>query len=247
MVRRFYPWADAVVAVSDGVAADTAEVARIPRDAIRTIYNPADVDDIARQARLPVDHPWLQPGGPPLILGVGRLAAQKDFPTLLRAFARLRQGRDARLVILGEGRQRPALEALVAQLGLAECVDLPGYEGNPFRFMARAALFVLSSRYEGLPGALIQALACGCPVVSTDCPSGPHEILEGGDYGPLVPVGDDMAMAEGMERVLASPPDPDRQRRRAECFSVDACADQYLDLLLGLADRGSAGADPVKG
>jgi glycosyltransferase involved in cell wall biosynthesis len=117
MVRRFYPWADAVVAVSDGVADDTAVVTRLPRGAIRTIYNPADTLDIARQARLPVDHPWFQPGGPPVILGVGRLAAQKDFPTLLRAFAQVREQHDARLVILGEGRQRAMLEALVGARG----------------------------------------------------------------------------------------------------------------------------------
>ena len=135
-----------------------------------------------------------------MILGVGRLTPQKDFPTLIRAFARVRRQRPARLVIVGEGRPeaRAALMRLAAELGCAEDVSLPGFTHNPFCYMAHAGVFVLSSLHEGLPGVLIQALACGAPVVSTDCPSGPREILEGGRYGRLVALGDDAAMAEAI-------------------------------------------------
>lgn len=244
MVRRTYPWAGAIVAVSDGVADDLARTANLPRARIHTIYNPVATPDIPEKAREPVEHPWLAAGEPPVVLGVGRLAAQKDFPTLLRAFARLRARRPARLVILGEGRKRRALEAQVRDLGLTADVDLPGYRENPFAWMARAQLFVLSSAYEGLPGALIQALACGCPVVSADCPSGPREVLAGGEYGPLVPVGDDAAMAAAMARVLDAPPARERQQARAAAYSVEACADRYEALLLELA---GADADAARG
>jgi glycosyltransferase involved in cell wall biosynthesis len=173
-----------------------------------------------------------------VIVAVGRLAAQKDFATLLRAFARVRERRPARLLILGEGRLRPALEALVAELGLGAAAAMPGYAENPFSALARADLYVMSSRYEGLPGALIQALACGCRVVSTDCPSGPAEILDHGRFGQLVPVGDAAALAEAMLAELDAPPDPERQRARAAQFSVPRAVDAYLDLL-----RGAAAAD----
>ncbi|WP_372696073.1 glycosyltransferase [Immundisolibacter sp.] len=233
MTRRYYPRADAIVAVSDGVADDLATVARLPRERVQTVYNPTDLDFIARRAAEPAAHPWLEDGGAPVIVAVGRLAAQKDFATLLRAFARVRQQRPARLLILGEGRLRPALEAQVAELGLGTAVAMPGYAENPFCALARADLYVMSSRYEGLPGALIQALACGCRIVSTDCPSGPAEILDQGRFGRLVPVGEAPALAEAMLAALDTPPDPQRQRARAAQFSVPRAVDAYLDLLLG--------------
>lgn len=235
MTRRYYPRADAIVAVSDGVADDLAVVAHLPRERVQTVYNPTDLEFIARRAAEPASHPWLTDGGAPVIVAVGRLAAQKDFTTLLRAFARVHERRPARLLILGEGRLRPALEAQVAELGLGAAVAMPGYAENPFAALARADLYVMSSRYEGLPGALIQALACGCRVVSTDCPSGPAEILDHGRYGSLVPVGDVAALADAMLAALDTPPDPQRQRERAALFSVPRAVDAYLDLLLGAA------------
>jgi glycosyltransferase involved in cell wall biosynthesis len=168
-----------------------------------------------------------------VIVAVGRLAAQKDFATLLRAFARLRAQQPARLLILGEGRERPQLEALARELGIADAVAMPGYAENPFAALARADLYVMSSRYEGLPGALIQALACGCRIVSTDCPSGPAEILDHSRYGRLVPVGDEKALAGAMQEALAAPHDAQRQRERAALFSVPRAVDAYLELLLG--------------
>src|SRR5574337_1077880 len=175
----FYSWADAIIAVSDGVADNVARVTGLPRERITTIYNPVVTPELQEKARAALDHPWFAPGSPPVLLAVGRLAAQKDFPTLLRAFARVRAVRKARLIILGEGKERPALEALALELGVASDVDLPGFVLNPFPYMAQASLSVLSSAWEGFGNVVAEAMACGCPVVSTNCPSGPAEILDG--------------------------------------------------------------------
>jgi glycosyltransferase involved in cell wall biosynthesis len=169
-----------------------------------------------------------------VILGVGRLAKQKDFSTLLKAFAQVRAVRTARLMILGEGRKRAQLETLVRTLGIADDVALPGFVPNPFPYMAHASVFVLCSAWEGLPGALVEAMACGCPVVSTDCPSGPAEILAEGVYGPLVPVKAITALARAILSVLAAPPDRAWLRARAEMFAVERVADRYLEVLLGI-------------
>jgi glycosyltransferase involved in cell wall biosynthesis len=243
LVRHFYPEADAVIAVSAGVADDLARASGIARDRIQVTYNPVVTPDLAEQARAPLDCDWFEPGWPPVVLGVGKLKPQKDFPTLLRAFARLRSTRPARLVILGEGPERRRLETLVRELGIGAHVALPGFVDNPFRYMGRAAVFALASAWEGLPGVLIQAMACGCAVVSTDCPSGPAEILEGGEHGPLVPVGDDAALAGAIGRLLDAPPDPAALRARADAFAMDRVADRYLAVLIDAA-RGGDGSDP---
>ena len=232
-VRHFYPWADAIITNSHGVADDVACVTGLPREHITMIYGPVVTPELQEKLRAPLDHPWFAPGSPPVLLAVGRLVAQKDFPTLLKAFARVRAVRPVRLVILGEGKKRTKLEVLARKLGVAADVDLPGFVLNPFPYMMRASVFVLSSAWEGLPGVLIEAMACGCPVVSTDCPSGPAEILGGGAYGPLVPVADDAALAKAILLVLETPPDPERLRAQAALFSVDRATDQYLQVLLG--------------
>lgn len=231
LVRRYYPWAEHIVGVSQGVADDLVRRLGLPRERIATIYNPVMGDGILEKARQPLDHPWYAPGEPPIIISAGRLNVQKDFPTLLRAFARLRSERRARLMILGEGELRPELEALARTLGIAEDFALPGWAANPVAHMARADLFVLSSAWEGFGNVLVEALACGCPVVSTDCPSGPSEILDGGRYGRLAPVGDAEALAAAMAKTLDAPPAPEVLRARAEVFSVDAAVDRYLDLI----------------
>jgi len=230
--KRVYPWADAVIAVSDGVADGIARLTGMPRRKIVTVYSPIVTPQLFVQAREPVAHPWLAPGEPPVVLGVGTLKIQKDFETLIRAFARLRASRPARLVILGNGALRPALERLVRELGLEADVALPGYVDNPYAWMARAAVFVLSSAWEGLPGVLVEAMACGCPVVSTDCASGPSEILEKGLYGPLVRVRDSGALADAIASVLDAPLPPERLRVRASEFSVAPAVDAYLRVLL---------------
>jgi len=213
------------------VADDLALTTGLPRAGITTIYNPVVSVTLQEQARAPLVHPWFAPGNPPVVLGAGRLEAQKDFPTLLKALARVLAVREVRLMLLGEGKDRPLLEALARDLGIAEHVELPGFVGNPFAYMARAAVFVLSSTYEGLPGVLIQAMACGCPVVSTDCPSGPAEILDGGVYGPLIPVGDVGVLTQAILAQLDAPPDRERLRARAALFSVEHAVDQYLHVL----------------
>ena len=229
-----FPVADRVVAVSDGVADNFAFKLKFPRERISRIYNPADIADIELLARAVPDHPWMSDDGPPVILAAGRLARVKDYPTLLRAFRQVSRNRDVRLIILGEGSWRQRLEKLICKLGLQENVSLPDWVSNPYAFMSRATLFVLSSRNEGLGNVLIEAMACGCPCVSTDCPSGPAEILDNGRFGPLVPVGDDSALAAAMERVLDSPPEKDLLMARAQEFSLDVTVDQYERLILNL-------------
>ena len=231
-MRRAYRRADAVIAVSHGVAEDTAAVTGLPLKSIQVLPNPVVTPQLAERAAGAPDHPWLrEPGNAPLILAVGRLNRQKDFPTLLRAFARLREDRAARLIILGEGPRRAELAALIRDLGLAEAVSLPGFAANPYPAMARADLFVLSSAWEGSPNALTEALALGTPVVATDCPSGPREILADGRYGPLVPVGDDAALADAMARTLAEPPARAHLQAAAERYRDTASARAYLEVL----------------
>jgi glycosyltransferase involved in cell wall biosynthesis len=203
-----------------------------------TIYNPVVTAELFKMAREVPDHPWFESGAPPVVLGVGRLARQKDFPTLLQAFARLRSERPVRLMILGQANnQRTTVErqaelrALAGKLGVADEVALPGFVHNPYAYMAHAAVFVLSSRFEGLPTVLIEALACGLPVVSTDCPNGPAEILENGKYGALVPVGDAFALAKAISATLDAPPDRGQLRTRALVFTVDQAVEKYEKVL----------------
>jgi glycosyltransferase involved in cell wall biosynthesis len=231
LLRRMYPEADRIIAVSRGVADDLRTLVGLPPELVTTVYNPVVDSELAKKAEAPIDHPWFMPGAPPVIIAVGRLTEQKDFPTLLQAFAQVRAQRQARLLLFGEGEVRRKLEALGRELGVDQDVSLPGFASNPFAYMARAAVFVLSSTYEGLPGVLIQALACGCPVVSTDCPSGPAEILENGQYGRLVPVGDPAAMAQAILATLDAPPDRGLLQKRASHFSVDRAVAQYLEVL----------------
>lgn len=233
LVGRVYARADAIIAVSDGVADDLAALTGLAREGITTIANPVVTPELLAAARTPLDHPWFAAGAPPVVLGVGRLVPAKDFATLLRAFARVRAARDARLMILGEGPQRASLEALAHELGIGSDVAVPGYAVNPYAYMANAAAFVLSSRWEGLVGVLIEAMACGCPVVSTDCPSGPAEILQGGALGPLVPVGDHGALGAAILALLDNPPEPAALRAGAEMFSLDASVVRYLEEIHG--------------
>ncbi|MGQ9681669.1 MAG: glycosyltransferase [Anaerolineae bacterium] len=231
LMRRYYPLADAVVAVSCGAAADLAATIGLPRERIRVIYNPVLVDDIRAKAREPLDHPWFGPDQPPIVLGMGRLSRQKDFCTLIRAFAQVRAVRPARLLILGEGEDRPHLQALVRELALDGDVALPGFASNPFPYMARAAVFALSSAWEGLSNVLLEALACGVPVASTDCASGPAEILEDGRLGRLVPVGDHVALAEAILETLGKPRGGEDLQRSMERFSLQRIVDDYLSIL----------------
>lgn len=209
LARRAYQNASSVVAVSQGVADDAEKTLRLRPGAVKVIYNPVITDDLAGLASERPEHEWLAvpkaERSEPVVLGVGRLAPQKDFGNLIEAVRLAREKRPMKLVILGEGDERAALERQIASLQASEWVSLPGFAKNPFAAMAAADLFVLSSKFEGLPGVLIQAMASGCPVVSTDCPSGPTEILQGGKYGGIVPVGDPKSLAAAILASLESP------------------------------------------
>jgi glycosyltransferase involved in cell wall biosynthesis len=230
--RYLYPWADGIVAVSHGVARDLSATAGIPLHRIQTIYNPVIEPAMLASAKESPEHPWFttESGSIPTILGVGKLEPQKDFPNLIRAFAKVRQHQQARLVILGWGPDLPQLKALVQELGLDADVDFPGYVQNPYAYMARSSVFVLSSAWEGLPTVAIEAMALGTPVVSTDCQSGPAEILADGKYGYLTPVGDSEALAEAILQVLAGNQkqiDPDWLNQ----FGLESATSKYLDIL----------------
>jgi glycosyltransferase involved in cell wall biosynthesis len=230
LLRIFYPWARHVVAVSAGAADDLAQTAGLPRSMVKVVYNPVLTPSNLAQSRESPDHPWLAAGQPPVVLGVGRLTRQKDFVLLIRAFAAVRRRRCARLIILGEGEQRAELEGLVGELGLERDVSLPGYRDNAMAYMARSNVFVLSSAWEGLPTVLIEALGAGTQVVSTDCPSGPREILQGGRLGALVPVGDIESMTRAITDALERPGSAVDQEALAP-FTRDAAVGHYLSLV----------------
>lgn len=231
LVKRFYPWADYVIGNSEGVAVDLSQVTGLPRERIKILYNPVVTPEVREKARAPLNHPWFEAGQLPVVLAVGRLTKQKDFPSLIRAFAQVRQTRPARLLILGEGPDRPALETLVNQLGLGDDVAMPGFVENPYAYMSRAAVYVLCSRWEGLPTVLIEALYCGPPIIATDCPSGPREILAGGQHGLLVPVGDVTALTQAIEAGLAgNAPHPTKESWHP--YSLETVVEQYIGLLL---------------
>lgn len=237
LARRAYPFADAFVAVSEDAAQSLAACTRLSREQIAVIPNPVVVPDATAGGEPTL--PWPLDGShddsdAPLILGAGRLTEQKDIPTLLRAFARLREGRAARLVVLGEGPRRSALEALAQRLSIREDVHLPGFVDDPYAYMRAASVFALSSHDEPFGLVLVEAMACGTPVVSTDCPGGPSDILKGGALGPLVPVGDDEALAAALGDVLDAPPPADMLTRRAADFSRERAVEAYLALVESL-------------
>lgn len=228
-MRATYGRADGIVGVSRGVAADVAALAGLPVDRVTTIYNPITPLPTPAAPDAGIMASWSS-GGPRLIT-VGTLKAVKDHATLLRALARVRQTHDARLLILGEGSERPRLEGLIAELGLAGAVQMPGFRPDPHGYVAHADAFVLSSLNEGFGNVLVEAMACGTPVVSTDCPTGPGEILDGGRYGRLTPVGDVDALARAILETLAAPPDPAALKLRSEAFSTARAVGAYRRLL----------------
>jgi glycosyltransferase involved in cell wall biosynthesis len=230
LARFAYRFADGIVAPTAGAAEDLAQVLLIPRDMIRVIHNPVISPRLAALAAAPLEHPWFHSGAPPVILAAGRLAPEKDFRTLLRAFALSRNKADARLIILGEGKERGDLERLAQALAVAAHVSLPGFVDNPYQYMRHAAVFVLSSTFEGFGNVLVEAMACGTPVVSTDCPGGPREILAGGKWGRLVPMRNPEALSDAIAQALAGPECD--ARPRAGDFAMDTIAAQYLELLL---------------
>jgi glycosyltransferase involved in cell wall biosynthesis len=228
----FYPWADAIIAVSNGVKEDLTRSAGISSDLIQVIYNPIVTSELKKKSEQPVEHRWFKEGEPPVILSVGRLTDQKAFDVLIQAFSLVRKNHPARLLILGEGENRLGLEALIKQLGLEQDVELMGFVPNPYPYLAKASLFVLPSRWEGLPTVLVEALYLGADIVATDCPGGTREILKDGQLGRLVPVDDPLVLAEAVvgsmkERRVSHP------RESWLPFHSEFVVDRYLDLLTG--------------
>lgn len=234
LIRNTYRSAAAVVGNSEGVVEDVARIGQLPADRMHLIRNPVVTPSIFRQAAESLSHPWFSEDQPPVILGVGGLRRQKGFDSLLRAFALVRERMNCRLMILGEGHLRKDLLELSEKLGVASDFALPGFDPNPYRYLRRAALFVLSSRWEGSPNALTEALAIGVPVVATDCRSGPREVLGGGSVAPLVPVDDVEAMAMSMAAVLGDPGEPERRQTAVREYTVETCAKRYHELFLRL-------------
>lgn len=252
--RLVYKKADLIISQSEGMTRDVTGFMKAAPHKVRLIYNPTVTPDLFKQAQQPTHHPWFDHRTAPIVLAVGRLKPQKDFPNLLRAFAQVKQQiPDARLVILGEGPQRKELESLAHQLGIADSFDLPGFRSNPHAFIAMADVFVLSSQYEGLPNVLIEALALGKRIVATDCDSGPAEILKYGQYGKLVPVGDIDQMADAIGKELRKPFACLNQPQAIEDFQQETQVEKYVQVFYadstqqGKSFKGKASQWVVKG
>lgn len=236
LARWVYERVDKLIAPSADMAGDLQETLGLPKGKVAVIYNPVEVEQIHSLANEEVRHPWLNDkNSTPVILSVGRLEAQKGFDILLQAVAEVRKNRAVRLIILGEGEQRPALLRLCDELGIADSVEMPGFVDNPYPYMRQASLYVLSSNYEGMPNVLIEALALGTPIVSTDCPSGPREVLRNGDFGLLVPVGNPRAMAAAILAVLEAPErygmTPEREAWVRQNFALEQVVQKYLQVM----------------
>jgi asparagine synthetase B (glutamine-hydrolysing)/glycosyltransferase involved in cell wall biosynthesis len=226
-----YPRAHAVIAVSRGAARELHENLNVPDDKLHVIFNPLVSAKLKARSQEPIEDPWFEPGASPVILGVGRLHPEKDFATLIHAFARVRRKMAAHLIILGEGSERDSLERLAKELRLTNDIVMPGFVNNPLPYMSKASVLALTSWFEGLGNVLIEALACGTPVVATDCPTGPREILENGRYGLLVPVGDAEALAEALITTISNPPPQSLLEEAAARFAVDTITQRYLDVM----------------
>lgn len=240
--RLLYPLADGIIAVSQGVATDLSRLTGIKSEIIQVIYNPVVSPTLYQQAQADIPHPWFLNKDMPIVVGAGRFVRQKEFPTLIRAFAQVIQQRPARLVLLGDGRDRDNLECLIHELDIAESVWMPGFMSNPYSYLKQADVFVLSSAWEGLPTILIEAIALGTPVVSTNCPSGPAEILNGGEYGTLVTVQDSQAIAQGILKTLRG----EKKQIPAEWineFTLEKASQKYTNMF----EIGHKSSAPIRG
>ena len=230
-MQLFYPFADAIVAVSQGVKETVAHLSGMDLEKIDVIYNPIRLEHNPQsKVDASIEKWWRQ--AELKLIAIGSLKAQKDFDTLIRSFAKVRNVKDVKLLILGEGPERQALEKLVVELGLKDSIMLAGFKSDPYPYLEVADLFVLSSRYEGFGNVIVEALACGTPVIATDCKAGPSEILDGGKYGVLVPVGDPEALSKAIIDGTCNAPDQQILTNRAKMFSVERAAENYLKLLI---------------
>ena len=232
-IQRFsmgylYRLADQVIVTCNDVADDMSAYTGLPRDRIISVESPVIPAALFEGQPARPDHPWFADGGAPVILGVGELSVRKNFAMLIRAFAELRRQQPCRLIIVGRGKKLDELQALAAELGVAEAVDFPGFRTDVYAFMAHAAAFAMTSRWEGLGFVLIEALAAGTPVVSARCPSGPREILQDGRLGPLVEVDDAPALAKALAEVLSKPLAAEVLQQGARPYEIEAATDAYL-------------------
>lgn len=228
-MRHLFPKAHGVIAVSQGVARDVVRFLMVPAEKIHVVPNPVVTPEMQAQKPPVPSHPFYAiPRDIAIVVGMGGFRKQKDFPTLLRAFAMVVRRRPARLILLGQGHLEEKLKALSRSLGIAGDVAFPGFVKDPYGYLAHADLFVLSSLWEGSPNVLTEALALGTPVVATDCPSGPREILQDGRYGRLVPCSNPEAMAQAMEETLKNPPPPDFLKQAVNRYTLACSAREYL-------------------
>jgi len=232
VMKFIYKRTDMITGVSQGVVGDILHLTGISPEKAAVVYNPVATSEIQRLGKRPVEHPWFCDGGPPVILGIGRLTKQKDFHTLIRSFSDVARTYPCRLIILGDGEDLHSLGNLAGSLGIGDLVDFPGFQKNPYCFLARSRLFVLSSRWEGFGVVLVEAMALGIPVVSTDCPSGPREILKDGLYGPLVPTESPSSLTQAIISVLKAPPKRELLQSASEIYAIDRISRRYLDILL---------------
>jgi glycosyltransferase involved in cell wall biosynthesis len=235
VLKRFiYPKAEAIVVISDGVGQDLSDETEIDEAEFTTIYNPAYNPKIRKKATKPVENKWLTDDEKRVVIGVGNMKPAKDFATLVRAVRRLQDDEETYLIILGEGPNKNSLLDLATDLNIRNRISFPGFVDNPYAYMSKADVFVLSSAWEGFGNVIVEAMGCGTPVVCTDCPGGPSEILNNGEYGPLVPVGDEEAMATAIHNVLSDPIDSSRLYFRATDFAIEPIVDQYEEILFSV-------------
>lgn len=229
-INRYYPKTDGILANSNGVAADFSELTGMERSMITTIYNPAYDGNMQLLMDQPIDHPWFRPNEPPVILSVGRLERAKNIGMLLTSFEKVRARINCRLVLIGDGSMRSDLETSAASSRYRGDIAFLGYQINPFPYMRHASIFALSSSWEGFGNVIVEALATGTPVVATDCPGGPAEIIGNARHSRLVPVDDSDAMANAMESLILSLPPRESMIKEAERFSATVIAEQYIQV-----------------
>ena len=234
IARYVYPMADRIITVSDGIRSNLLITMHLDPSKVIRIYNPSVPKNLDVQSSLPTNHPWLTHKDKPVIISVGRLVKEKDYKTLIHAFSKVNQEIASRLIILGDGPERKNLQAVIHHHGLENSIDMPGFVDNPFSWMAKSDIFVMTSLYEGLPTVLIEALACGIPAISTDCISGPSEILECGKYGDLVTIGSIVELANALINNLNKSHDSTILKERANIFSTENATTEYLDLFQSL-------------
>lgn len=238
--RFIYPKAELIICVSKGIAEDISKAINC-RGRIKTIYNPIVNDKIYKLAQEPVNHPWFSDYKIPVIVAAGRLVKCKDYPNLFRAFGIIFQKQPVRLVILGRGPEKYKLKQLADELGLSKNIAFLGFQENPYKYMKKASVFVLSSLQEGFGNVIVEAMACGAPVVATDCPTGPGEIIENMKSGILVPVGDEKSLAAAILKILNNPGLAEKfsakGKLRAECFSVKKSVEEYENIFKELLNQ----------